>query len=517
MIYSKLYDWQKQIVDKFKDRDNFGLFLDMGLGKTPISLGFAEANKSTKILVISINSKAIELANIKGSWFNWACHMEKDYELISKTDKIEDINENNQMLLINYESIHKQFINRKGDKERKLSPLIEEFINSCKNQNVTVILDESHRVKNLSSITTKMIIKIKKLLKLKAKKLNMYLLSGTPFTQGYIDLYSQLKLLGYDKTKSYFTDSFCIKGNIAGLYEWQQPIVAYKNIEQLYALIHRYALTLESDDVIKLPKQIFIYHKSSISKTFKFITNEKLPWNDIKQELNNRKYNYLDDEFIIEKSKGEVLANNPFYRNLAFPETTWLGETTGTFWLRCRQASIGFQGNSENHQWFDKTRLDDIQQFLKDYRDNYIIFYNYTPELYELYDICEKLGYKIDVYSGEVKSLYFYEQYEKMSNEEKFSSNRRVILANFASGSTGMNWQLYNQCIMSSVPLYKDFAQGIKRQHRIGQDKTVFYHMFYQQNWLDYSMLNSLKETTDYNTKMFEADVKKEFLEFDIE
>ena len=31
-IYSKLYDWQKRVIDKFKDRQSFGLFLDMGLG-----------------------------------------------------------------------------------------------------------------------------------------------------------------------------------------------------------------------------------------------------------------------------------------------------------------------------------------------------------------------------------------------------------------------------------------------------------------------------------------------------
>lgn len=31
MLYNKLFDWQKQIVDKFGDKRRFGLFLDMGL------------------------------------------------------------------------------------------------------------------------------------------------------------------------------------------------------------------------------------------------------------------------------------------------------------------------------------------------------------------------------------------------------------------------------------------------------------------------------------------------------
>ena len=39
-LYNQLFDYQKNIVDKYKDRDSFGLFLDMGLGKTVLSLAF---------------------------------------------------------------------------------------------------------------------------------------------------------------------------------------------------------------------------------------------------------------------------------------------------------------------------------------------------------------------------------------------------------------------------------------------------------------------------------------------
>ena len=72
-----------------------------------------------------------------------------------------------------------------------------------------------------------------------------------------------------------------------------------------------------------------------------------------------------------------------------------------------------------------------------------------------------------------------------------------------------MNWQLYNQCIVFSLPLYKDWAQGLKRIHRIGQQNTVVYHIFIQQNWLDYSMSQALKTQTQYSQEMFEADSKR--------
>lgn len=31
MIYEKLFDWQKKLVDNYKHKKSFGLFLDMGL------------------------------------------------------------------------------------------------------------------------------------------------------------------------------------------------------------------------------------------------------------------------------------------------------------------------------------------------------------------------------------------------------------------------------------------------------------------------------------------------------
>ena len=86
MIYEKLYTWQKNLVDKYKDRESFGLFLDMGLwlGKTPIALGFAEENNCTKILIITINAKAIESEKVKGSWLNWASQSKIKYNFHNK-------------------------------------------------------------------------------------------------------------------------------------------------------------------------------------------------------------------------------------------------------------------------------------------------------------------------------------------------------------------------------------------------------------------------------------------------
>lgn len=506
-VVNMLYNWQLKLVEKFATRKQFGYFLDMGLGKTPIAIGSAEFTGSTKVLVISVNTKAIESKRVKGSWLWWAEKSNMNYTLHTKKSNVEDFDKDrNEILLINYEALFDRTV-RKGI---ELSDIIKAFIRSTRNHKVTLILDESHRVKNLASKTTKSVNQIQRQLKLYSSRLYTYLLSGTPFTQGYIDLYSQMKLLGYTSTKGHFMDSFCVRGRVPGLLEWQQPIVGYKNVQLLYKTLHKFAVTIKSDDVVDLPEQIFIDHELRVTEHFRFLTLEKVKQNYLLNYLERRKLlDYYELDGLTDKQ-----VNNPFYRNLDYPEYTWFAEVSGVYWMRARQASIGFQGNADNYKWYDKSRLNALRKILKENPENYICFYNYTPELFELYEVFEKEGYLIDVYSGEIKSTYHYEQFEKMTEDEQLGSQKRVIIANYASGSTGKNWQGYNNVIQFSIPLFNHHAQAIKRVHRLGQDKTVFYHRLYQNNWLDKGMFEALEKQIEYDAKMFEADRLVQEMEF---
>lgn len=518
MLKDKLYDWQKQIVDKFEDRKRFAIYLEMGLGKSPISLAFAELHKCNKILIVSIDKKVRETVETPGSFFWWSNQMElsynmytKDYSFVGEGPKKRQVQlqqNSNDIYLVNYESLYVHGLTEEvmGKKVKKLQlkPNIDEFVKSCKGQRVCVIIDESHKIKELDSLQTKAIQRIMRNLSMITSDVYLYLLTGTPFTQGFIDLYSQLKLLGWEGNKSLFVDAFCVKGDVPGLMGWQQPIVAYKNVDKLYDLVHQFGITLRSSEVIKLPEQVFQYHVLDQSKEMVLYTAEKLKTAYIQEELNKRDCNYK-----LNEAPRDGKVNNPFYRNIAFPDEQWLAETISTFWMRARQLSIGFQGNAEYAMWFNKNRINKLKELLEDNPDNYVLFYNYTPELLEIYDVCEKLGYNIDVYCGEMKSEIFYEKYAKQTEGERLVNKKNIIIANYASGSTGANWQLYDKCILFSIPLFKDYEQGIKRVHRIGQKNTVIYHIFYENNWLDLGMLKSLNESRDYNKELFEADLKR--------
>lgn len=502
-LYNTLFDYQKNIVDKYKDKDSFGLFLDMGLGKTILSLAFAEVNHCNKVIIITINAKAEESAGLPDSWLGWASKSDIKYNFHTKHDDEPYDISTSDLLIINYEGL----FSRSKDRKQKvqLRQCILDFIYSCANNNVAIIIDESHKMKNLKSLQTEAIFKIKTYLKMQARKVYSYLLTGTPFTTGYIDLYSQLKMLDYPDTKTNFIDRYCIRGNLPGLLGWQQPIVGYKNIDALYRLIHSYAITIKSEEVMSLPEQIFIYHSLDCSHSFDMLTTEYVKGKEVVIENNNHEQKIYD----VEQYNTDKKVGNPYFRNIAYPELKWIAETNGTFWLRARELSIGFQGNSDDAEWYDMTRISAIKSFLERNPDNYVIFYNYTPELIQLFNICEELDYNVDVFCGEIKSLFFYEKFCNMTESEKLVNRHNVILANFASGSTGMNWQQYSKVIISSIPLYKDYAQAIKRVHRPGQKERVFYHIFYQKNWLDISMQKALKEQKQYSQDMYEADLER--------
>ena len=142
----------------------------------------------------------------------------------------------------------------------ELKDNVRAFIDACGGHNVAIIVDESHKMKNLQSQQTLAINAIKRSLTFRANKVYTYLLTGTPFTTGYIDLYSQLKTLGYPETKSSFVDRFCIRGHVPGLLGWQQPIIGYTNIDELFNIIHEYAITVKSESVVDLPEKIFVEH-----------------------------------------------------------------------------------------------------------------------------------------------------------------------------------------------------------------------------------------------------------------
>ena len=53
-------------------------------------------------------------------------------------------------------------------------------------------------------------------------------------------------------------------------------MVGYKNIDKLFELVHRYAITIESDTVIDLPEKVFVNHIIPNNEDMKIFSKEKI-------------------------------------------------------------------------------------------------------------------------------------------------------------------------------------------------------------------------------------------------
>ena len=572
MIYSMLYDWQKEIVDLLAKKPAFGLWLDCGLGKTVQALALAEKTGAEKILIVTPNAKATESVSVDGSWQQWASKLGPEWVIRSKGDKLpvggdstpvkpaeptdSDLKPpknrigkaqvaissaplpkedklpkvfngmtpaEKTVMIVNYESLFKR---NTGSKRPVIKDEVLAFIKTCYNKQVTLLIDESHYIKDPKAQQTQVLQSIKRELMVASKYLHIYLLTGTPFTKGFIDVWNQLIFMGCPMTKTEFREKFCVTGNIHGLLGWQQPIIGYKNVEELYQVIHRYAITLKSEEVLKLPEQVFVEHVTAPSAWFTILTRQRLrikrvlELNAIREQIGlpvlapedlqrfidvwAEEHKEPEGWMTIERSvEQNISIQNPWFRNIDFPDTRYICDTPGSLWLRARQLSIGFQGNAEEAMWYSGDRLYAIKKLLEEKPDNYVLFYNYTPEFTELFDICYELGYNIDVYNGDIKSLVHYERFVGESEAERLIDKKNIIISNFASGSTGMNWQAYSQCIIASLPTYKHWAQGLKRVHRNGSKSTVFYHVFKSDSWLDAGMWDALENKIEYSDEMF--------------
>lgn len=496
-LYSQLFPFQKEIVDKYKDRTRLGLFLDMGLGKTITSLALCEANDINRIIFIGLKSKTSETVSDKGSFDYYLNEMGFNIHKIDKlkNNELPELVNEKEALIINYERLLEK------RRSNELNSALSSFIKQSKGKKIAVIVDESHKVKSSSTKNSKMLEKVNSLINVYGY-LYLYLLTGTPWTKDYMDFHNQLKFLGMPLSFSKFKEKFAVLGHIKGILNWQQPVIGFKNLDELFNLVSQYSISEMTENNIELPNQVFIEIKLPKTKIFDTFLSSRITE---KEHAKLFKERGLD----VEETTSLKLTPNMFFRNLSFPKMDWFADTPSKFWMRSRQLSIGFQGNEENFEWFDESRVEKLKELLDEKRDNYIIFYNYTPEFFKIFEVCESLGYKVDVYNGNIKNLTFYDEFEKMNEEQRFNAPRRVIVTNYASGGIGKNWQLYHKTIFFSIGLYGLYSQALKRNHRIGQSKPIHYYTFYQDNFLDKGMLQALEEKVEYNYEMFNYQLEK--------
>ncbi|BDR67228.1 helicase SNF2 [Clostridium tetani] len=305
-------------------------------------------------------------------------------------------------------------------------------------ENFTLMLDESSCIKNPTSKRTKFI------LKLKAE--NVILLSGTPCGGRYEELHTQCKLLGWKISKKLYWQQYIkfINMDVGG---FKIPkVTGYKNVERLKQKLHDHgAIFMKTDEVFDLPEQVEIAITVDSTKEYKKFKKDRL---------------------------------------ITIGSIELVGDTSLTKMLYLRQLASQYNLN----------KLNALKDLLESTEDRVIIFYNFTEEMEQIKELCERLDKPISIVNGQNKELENYK-----------SKDNTVVLVQYQAGAMGLNLQLSNKIIYYSLPLASElFEQSKKRTHRIGQTRTCMYWYLITKGSIEEQIFETLKERRDYTNKLFE-------------
>ncbi|NFL41782.1 ATP-dependent helicase [Clostridium botulinum] len=406
----KLFEHQKRALQATKYRNKVAYYLDMGLGKTFV------CSEKMKELDLRINLLICQKSKID-DWYEHFKSLYSEYKVMKYSNQ--DIpSEGKIILIINYDLAWRR---------EKLKGL-EDF---------TLMLDESSLIKNISSKRTKFILKL--------NFKNVILLSGTPVGGKYEELYSQIRLLGWNVSKKLFYQNYIVTRKIDICGFKVEKVVGYKNIENLKSKLREHgAIFMKTDEVFTLPEIREIEIKIKPIKEYKHFKKHRL----------------------IEIDGKEIV-----------------GDTALTAMLGERQLA----------SMYNQYKYDELKAILESTENRVIIFYNFTHEVQKIVDLCKKLEKPISIVNGKQRNL---NNYEEHSNS--------ITLIQYQAGAMGLNLQKSNIMIYFSLPLSSDlFEQSKKRIHRIGQKNNCIYYHLITAGSIDEKIYQTLLQRKDFTDRLF--------------
>ena len=305
----------------------------------------------------------------------------------------------------------------------------------------TLMLDESSMIQNETAKRTKFIMKL--------NFKNLILLSGTPTSGKYENLWSQLHLLGWNISKDLYWRQYIDTEVIDNQGFPIKVVTGYKNVDRLKQKMRDYGCRfLKTDEVFDLPDQI---------------------WNTVKVPASKEYWKFKKDRII-------VVETLDMYREL-------IGDTTLTDMLYQRMLCGSYNSN----------KLEALKDLLISTEDRVIVFYNFNDELKAIEDLCTELDKPVSIVNGQTKDLSMYDEY-----------NNTVTLIQYQAGSMGLNLQKANKIIYFTPTLSSElFEQSKKRIHRIGQDQTCFYYKLVCTGSIEEKIYETLDMRKDFTDELF--------------
>lgn len=454
---TKPFPYQLDAFNLGKDREYFGLLMEMGTGKTKVSIDLMAYKYSMGYID---NCVIIAPNGVHSQWINEqipehlptfikseSCIYKSSMTKSEKNhyEEMFNIQDKLKIFAINVEALQSD----RGFYEAKRMV--------CSGKTLTII-DESTRIKNPSAKRTKNVLALKEFSKARL------ILSGAPITRGLEDLYSQLKFLSEDILgfSSYysFKNYYCEMEQIHGrnVSPFAKKIVGYKHEDELKLRLQGNTFRA-TKELLDIPEPL-----PPITRLVE-LTPEQ-----------SRIYRELKDNLIAEIESGKVVEAPVAITKL----------------LRLQQVVCGHVRDEETKEliYLPNNRIKEVINILDEIDSKVIIFSKFVPDIIKLAEEFDKANIKYVTYYGEIQQ----KDREKRIEDFKTKPEIKVFLAQPACASTGLNLQEASTMIFYSNDFNADFRwQAEARIHRNGQKNRCTYIDLITPKTIDEYILQNLK------------------------
>jgi len=431
-LRTELLPHQIPAVEKVQPSRIGGLLVDMGLGKSRMSIELVDRRK-TKI------DKVI--------WY-CPCSLKETarQEILKHTDCTDtDVcvfgdrtNERNVPDVLWYVI---------GIESMSSSARVVLTVNKLITTQTMVILDESSYIKGHRSMRTLRITELSK------RAQYRLILTGTPLSQGVVDLFSQMrflspKILGYESFYSFAANHLEYSEKYPGM------IVRAHNVEYLAAKIKPYIYQVTKEECLDLPAKLYE------TRYFRMTEEQRYWYEQAKEEILADLLDDADDSI-------------PIFRLF----TALQGIVCG-FWNR-RIHKGKYQRIEFEHER-TSTLLETVCSIPRDKK--IIIWAKYQHDIRNIAEILK------NNFSDSAVSLYHGKLNEKQRNneEKKFHTDARFFVGTPQCGGHGLTLNEARHVIFYNNAFnYSDRLQAEDRCHRIGQEYKVTYIDIHCSNSID--------------------------------
>lgn len=465
---------QEHVYKLSCEKEYFAYFLEQGLGKTKIALDVAfhlhSKGAIDNVLVLAPNGVHLNWHYSELPKHGWDDNYISAVWRTAKTKKqeaeikgiIEPNNNKLRFLFANIESIRSP----RGHKV---------MLNFIQSGRCFMVIDESTSIKNPKALQTKAAIKLGR------QALYKRILTGTPMTQGPLDLFSQCQFLSPFALPipSYtaFKNKFAIEETMNMGQRSFNKVVGYRHLDQLQTMLKPFSVRLTKRDCLDLPDKIY-------QRQYVEFTKEQ------EQTYQSIKETQVAQLWAEQEEKGFVSVTNV------------LSALT-----KLHQICCGFIIDDEGTVHEIKNNRFEALDALTDKPDEkFVIWTTYRASVKQIVKhLQRKFGRDAVVsYFGETSGE------DRVAAVEQFSNNPEVrfFVAN-RTGSQGITLtSACNSIYFASGYSLQDRLQSEDRVHRIGQEKVCIYTDILTPGTVEEKILNVLQSKQELSNSVITSDWK---------